>query len=302
MNGHSPVAGPSYWADLPDAEVHIIQGRFRTCVLEAGSGPAMVLLHGAGGHIENWTRNIPRLARHFRVIAFDFLWHGRSQVTDFTPHLIPPLVDQVIDVMNVLGIDRASVEGQSLGGWVAMRLALDYPSRVEHLVLTTTMGYEPDGLPGYTPPPRDANLRSSLDMLADPTFDNVKSRMSRILHDPALLSDEAVRVRQAIYERPDLRAVQRQFITEYLSGSATLHHVLRDADVRRIVHPTLVYWGDRNRVPALVGERLAELVFNGRFHCAADTGHWAQFESAAEHDEVVADFLIRTASASEALG
>lgn len=62
---------------------------------------------------------------------------------------------------------------------------------------------------------------------------------------------------------------------------------------RRITPPTLVYWGDRNRTPPALGEHLARQVQHGTFHCAADTGHWAQYESADEHNRVVADFLRR---------
>ncbi|MFJ9381250.1 alpha/beta fold hydrolase [Streptomyces sp. NPDC101455] len=294
----------SYWASLLGADVRQINGKYSTRVIECGSGPALILLHGTGGHLENYALNIPRLARHFRVIACDFLWHGRSQTSGFDPEIIPLLVDQVVDVMNALDIDAASIEGQSLGGWVAMRLALSHPTRVAHLVLTTAMGYapDPDRIPGYVPPVRDANLASSLSMLDEPSFDNVRGRMSRILADPSRLTDEAVLVRQAIYQQPALREVQRSFITEYLQGSTILRHEVTDAVARRIVHPTLVYWGDRNRVPASVGERLAGQVHDGRFHCATDTGHWAQYESADEHDAVVSDFLLRTTSAQEALG
>lgn len=292
------------WSDLLDARVYQVEGRYSTRIIDAGQGPVLLLLHGTGGHAENYARNIPRMARHFRVIAPDFVWHGRSQTEGFDAQIIPVLVDQVLDVMNVLGIQQASIEGQSLGAWVAMRLALAHPTRVERLVLTTAMGYQPDAgaIPGYVEPARDANLKSSLQMLDDPGLANVRERMARIVHDPACLSDEAVEIRSRIYARPALREVQRRFITEYLTGETVLRHVISDDQAARIVQPTLVYWGDRNRVPSEVGRRLADQIRDARFHCAADTGHWAQYESAEEHDAVVSDFLRNTISTQEALG
>lgn len=284
----------SYWVELLQASTCVVRGRYRSRVLEAGSGPVLILLHGTGGHLENYARNIMPLARHFRVIALDFLWHGMSQTEGFDHEVIPQLVDQVIDVMDTLGIDSAALEGQSMGGWVAMRLALRHPSRVSKLVLTTTMGYQPDdgAIPGYQEPDWAKNLPSSLEVLRDPSYENVHTRMARILAKPERLTAEAIQVRQALYRQPALAAVQARFITEYLSGHTIRKHIVTDADLPRIEQPVLVYWGDQNRTPPALGRRLSQQVRDGRFHCARDTGHWAQFESAEEHNTVVAQFLL----------
>lgn len=288
---------PSYWVELLGSQVRQLQGRYRTRVLEAGdpNAPALLLLHGTGGHLENYARNIMPLARHFRVVAIDFLWHGLSQTQGFTTQVIPHLVDQVIDVLDTLGIGQAAIEGQSMGGWVAMRTALAHPHRVRRLVLTTTMGYQPDegAVPGYVEPDWGANLNSSLDVLRDPSDDNVRTRMSRILARPERLTHEALQVRQALYRNPALAAVQAPFITEYLSGQTIRQHLVTDALARQIAAPTLVYWGDKNRTPPALGQHIANTVQHGQFHCAADCGHWAQFESAPEHNRVVAEFLAR---------
>ncbi|UVE19184.1 alpha/beta fold hydrolase [Pseudomonas sp. LS44] len=282
-----------YWIELLDCQVRQIQGKYRTRIIEAGSGPALLLLHGTGGHAENYARNIAELAKRFHVIAMDFLWHGKSQTEGFDLEIIPSLVDQVVDVMDQLGLAKAFVEGQSLGGWVAMQLALQHPERVRALVLTTTMGYAPDegAIPGYVEPDWAANLPSSLEVLRDPSFDNVRTRMARILAKPERLTDEAVMVRQALYRQPALAAVQQPFISEYLAGSTIRQHLVTDALARQIRQPTLVYWGDANRTPPALGQHIARQVQHGTFHCAQDTGHWAQFESAAEHNQVVAAFL-----------
>ena len=293
MSNPETYTPSSYWIEMLPASVRMLQGRYRTRVVEAGSGPALILLHGTGGHIENYARNIIPLSRHFRVIALDFLWHGRSQTEGFDPEIIPLLVDQVVDVMDLLGLERAHIEGQSLGGWVAMQLALNYPERVRHLVLTTTMGYAPDleSIPGYVEPDWAANLPSSLEVLRNPSYENVRTRMARILANPDELTDEAIGVRQALYRQPDIAAVQQRFISEYLAGNIIRKHIVTDARLRKIAQPTLVYWGDKNRTPPALGMRLAQQVQRGRFHCAANTGHWAQFESAAEHNRVVTEFL-----------
>lgn len=291
----------TYWVDLLPCQVYQLQGRYRSRVLDVGEGPALILLHGTGGHLENYARNIMPLAENFRVVAIDFLWHGRSQTEGFNRNIIPTLVDQIIDVMDKLGIDKANVEGQSLGGWVAMQLAHQYPERVKALVLTTTMGFKPrpDAIPGYVEPDWTANLPSSLEVLRKPTLDNVRTRMARILARPERLTEEAIRVRQALYRQPELSTVQQRFITEYLSGNVITRHLVTEAIASRIEHPALVYWGDQNRTPPAYGEYLAKCLPQGKFHCAADTGHWAQFESADEHNRVVTEFLLEQLGAAD---
>lgn len=290
----------TYWVDLLSAQVRIIRGKYRTRIVEAGDegNPALILLHGTGGHIENYARNIIPLAEHFHVIAIDFLWHGCSQTEGYDPEVIPSLVDQIADVMNVLGLKTAHLSGQSMGGWVAMQFALHHPEKVNRLVLTTTMGYEPDAgaIEGYVEPDWAANLPSSLEVLRNPSFENVRTRMARILANPDSLTDEAVLVRQALYRQPALAAVQQQFIAEYLAGENIRRHTMTDALASHIAQPTLVYWGDKNRTPPALGLHISRQVRNGHFHCAANTGHWAQFESADEYNKVVTGFLLEDES------
>jgi 2-hydroxy-6-oxonona-2,4-dienedioate hydrolase len=291
----------SLWVDLLGAETRFAGRRYRTRVCTAGpaDAPALVLLHGTGGHLENWARNIMPLAANFHVIAPDFLWHGLSQTEPFDPEIIPSLVDQVIDLMDDLKASKAAVNGQSMGGWVAMQLALRHPERVSSLILTTTQGYVPDNgaIPGYAEPDWSQNLPSTLEALRDPSFENIRIRMARILADPARLTDEAIAIRQVLYSNPALAAVQAEFNREYLGmGQASRQHAMTDAMARQIACPVLVYWGDKNRTPPALGEHIARTVPNGRFHCAADTGHWAQFESADEHNRVVSEFLLAGAA------
>jgi 2-hydroxy-6-oxonona-2,4-dienedioate hydrolase len=118
----------SYWVELLGCETRFLKGRYRTRILEVGDGFPLVLLHGMGGHLENFVHNLPEYSKHFRVVAMDFLWHGRSQTEGFDEQVLPPLVDQVLDVLDTLKLYRVHVEGQSLGGWVASLFTLNLPA------------------------------------------------------------------------------------------------------------------------------------------------------------------------------
>jgi 2-hydroxy-6-oxonona-2,4-dienedioate hydrolase len=278
----------SFWVELLSANVYQLRGRYVTRVIEAGQGEPLLLLHGTGGHAENYIRNIAPLSRHFRVLAIDFLWHGRSQTEGFDPQVLPPLVDQVRDVLDTLRIERAHIEGQSMGGWVAMQFALSHPHRLSKLILTTPMGYRPDG---YVEPDPKPTRESNLAVLREPTYANVKARLERIVFNPSVVEEESIRVRQAFYSDPEVNAVQRELMTNYLGGSEPKRHTITDELARRIAAPTLVYWGEKNFVPPPVGERLARQIPNARFFCAPATGHWAQFESFEIHNREVLRFL-----------
>jgi 2-hydroxy-6-oxonona-2,4-dienedioate hydrolase len=165
----------------------------------------------------------------------------------------------------------------------------------------TTQGYVPDegAIPGYAEPDWATNL---LEVLKNPSFENVRIRMARILADPSRLTDEAVRVRQALYRNAAIAEVQARFITEYLGGGPDIRkHVVSDALARGIAAPTLVYWGDRNPTPPALGRHIAASVQDGRFRCAEDCGHWAQFESADVFNVVVRGATVSWSATASAM-
>jgi len=102
--------------------------------VEAGQGPAIVLIHGLGGFAESWRHNIPELSRHGRVIALDLPGFGRSgkprraYTTAFLAHALAGF-------LRTLGVDRVRLVGHSLGGAVAARYALEHLGQVERLAL-----------------------------------------------------------------------------------------------------------------------------------------------------------------------
>lgn len=284
----------SYWTELLDSEKRFILGRYRTRILEAGDGPPLMLLHGMGGHLENFVHNIPAFAKHFRVVAMDFLWHGRSQTEGFDDQVLPPLVDQVRDVLDILKLPRVDLEGQSLGGWVAALFTLKYPERVEKLVLTTATGYVPDegAIAGYKRPIGAAMVDAAMPVFDDPSDANIRKRLEAVVFDSSLITDEAVELRARIYRDPAVNRVLREVMRNYLTGEGPARYSITDALAREITRPTLVYWGDRNRPGPEVGQRLAAMIPGAKFHCSRDTGHWAQFEHHEEHNRIVLDFFL----------
>ena len=138
------AAHASFWNDLRQASFdqgYLNAGGIRTRYLHAGSHdkPPLILLHGTGGHAECYSRNLAAHGEHFDTWAIDLIGHGWSDKPDL-PYEIDNYVEHVKAFMDELGIARALISGESLGGWVGARFALKYPTAVERLVLNTTGG------------------------------------------------------------------------------------------------------------------------------------------------------------------
>jgi pimeloyl-ACP methyl ester carboxylesterase len=128
-----------------DVQYVVVHG-YRRAYRMAGTGPAVVLLHGIGDNSENWLDTIADLSRDHLVIAPDLLGHGKSDKPR-ADYSIAAYANGLRDLMTVLGIERATIVGHSLGGGVAMQFAYQFPERVERLVLVGAGGAGPEVSP-----------------------------------------------------------------------------------------------------------------------------------------------------------
>ena len=110
-----------------------------TRYLTAGKGPPLVLLHGAGDNARDWSWVLPLLGRSHQVLAPDLPGYssGRGPIADYSP---PRLAHFVARFLDAVGLDRAAVAGNSLGGLAALQLALSHPERVTALCLVGSAG------------------------------------------------------------------------------------------------------------------------------------------------------------------
>ena len=136
-----------YLRPVRDVEAPLLQYRtihgYRRAFRVAGSGPALLLIHGVGCNSKSWEPVHAKLAQRFTVIAPDLLGHGESD----KPHAdysLPAFANGMRDLLAVLGIDRVTVVGHSFGGGVAMQFAYQYPELVERIVLVNAGGVSKD--------------------------------------------------------------------------------------------------------------------------------------------------------------
>ena len=131
-----------YWRQIKTGYVTVKSSRLY--YQESGSGYPLVLLHGGGVLLESFAGQIPFFSRHHRVISIDSRGHGRSSRGQ-KPLTYETMANDTIEVLKVLGIERADFIGWSDGGNTSLLLALQHPERVRHITLISA-NYHPDGI------------------------------------------------------------------------------------------------------------------------------------------------------------
>lgn len=282
----------SIWLDLLGCEVRY-RGKYRTRTIEYGDGSPLILIHGVGGHAEAYSRNLKRLGRSRRAIAIDLLWHGLSGKPPFTPEMVPEHCRQLIDLLDDLGAEKASVEGESLGGWVGLWFALHYPDRLDKLVLNTTAGIKYDETAVTIDHAGGTSLlrERSIEAITNPNRETIRKRLEWLMASPDRVTEELIDLRYALYTRPDTRASLTNVFKHSFQGSSS-PLAIPERDLAKIEAPTLVLWSDKNPGAGPdAGERIAKLIPGAQYFCIKDAAHWPQWEQPEQHDAVVDAFL-----------
>lgn len=283
------------WLDLLGAKIHTLGGKYRTRVIEAGDGPPLLLLHGIGGHAEAYARNVVRLGQSVRAMAIDFVWHGLSSKPPYVDgEDVPIYADQVIDLLDAEGIDRVHIEGESLGGWVGLYLALHHPARVGDLILNTTAGirFAPGVVQERTKEGREALAARSLAAISAPTPETIRKRLEWLMAAPDRVTDELVDLRVRLYSDPAIQESLRSVFLNAFGDQGAPRRTIDESELARVSARTLVLWTDHNPGTGPdVGRRIAGLIPDARFVCVEDAAHWPQWEQPETHDDLVASFL-----------
>jgi 2-hydroxy-6-oxonona-2,4-dienedioate hydrolase len=277
------------WTDLietPHELRYVDAGGVRTRSLTAGSGDAVVFLHGTSGHLEAFVRNLPEHSKHFACHAVDMLGHGYTDGSG-QPYRIPRYVEHVLHYLDAMGIERAHFVGESLGGWVAGRLAADHPDRVGRLTLVA---------PGGTvanPAVMERIKTSTRAAVESDDVDLTRARLELLMHDPAKdVSEELVRVRHAVYHRPAFMAGLDDLLC-LQEMENRVEDLLTEEQMSRISAPSLIVWGAQNPfgdVPEAA--RINASIAGSRLEVFGECGHWPQHEHSERFDQVNIPFLL----------
>ncbi|HKR88255.1 MAG TPA: alpha/beta fold hydrolase [Phenylobacterium sp.] len=252
-----------------------------------GSGEPLVLLHGGGPGASGWSnysRNVDALSRDFQLIIPDLIGYGRSD----RPHLAGPrfgiYAKYVLGLLDSLGVKRAHVVGNSLGGGTAIKMALDAPERLGRLVL---MG--PAGLLAPSTPTPTVGTRQIMEFYSGegPTREKLRTFLQTMIYDSSFLTEELLDQRFAAATQPDLVANP-----PLGRGGPPPIEALWKENLAGIQNETLILWGREDRVnPMDMHLILLAQVPNAQFTVFTQCGHWVQWERAKAFNSLVASFL-----------
>jgi pimeloyl-ACP methyl ester carboxylesterase len=196
--------------------------------------------------------------------------------------------------MNSLGIEKAHIEGESLGGWVGLWFALHHPERIGKLILNTSAGirFEPGTIQERPAEGRELLRQRSLDAINNPTPETIRKRLEWLMASPESVTDELAELRFQMYSHPEIsKSLMDVFNNSFGSGD-NRHYQIPAQKLSEVKAPTLVLWTDKNPGTGPdVGKYISTLIPGARFVCINNAAHWPQWEQPEEHDEVVLSFL-----------
>lgn len=281
-------ASTSRFADTP---------RWRMHYNEAGSGPAVIMLHGSGPGATGWSNfnsNIEALSQNYRVILLDFPGWGKSD--EFDPdsgeNRAASQVEAVRLLMDALGIEKAALVGNSMGGGACYAFAGRYPDRITHLV---TMGAGLfGGVPmSIAPAGPSEGLRVLHQTYADPTPANFRRLCEIMLFDHRFVTDELIEQRTAA------ALANPRHLENWLRVSKSGGAMLPRDDAYQLAVtlgtskvPALLVHGRDDRVAGVeVTQRAMAILPQSQMLVFNRCGHWAQVEHAPMFNALVDRFL-----------
>ena len=294
------VAGMMYWksakgvpAERLEAEYLTAADRFvevagaRVRVREEGpdDAPVVVLVHGFTMSLESWDDWAHALSQDYRVIRYDLLGHGLTGPDPQTRYAPEARAAFLIELLNILEIERAHFAGNSLGGTIAWRLAAAAPERVERLVLISPAAYPFNGVADepveapkavelfYRTAPAEA-VRAALDMI----------------YGAEQVDDARVEVMRDMMRREGNGGAYIEHLAQFTLPDAS-------AQLAKVAAPTLILWGAQDAlIPPAHGTRLQAELSDARLIEYPDLGHAAHEE---DPERTLADVLVFLAENAE---
>lgn len=257
--------------------------------------PVVVLVHGMAGSSDTWRHVLRHLGGDVTVIAPDLLGHGGS---DKPPHdySLGTQATGLRDLMVALGVDRATVVGQSFGGGVAMQFAYQHPDRCERLVLVSSGGLGPEVswlLRAMAAPGVEYLMPLMFPPLVRDAGNALARQLGRFgLRAPAL--EEGWRNYTSLSDAASRRSFVRTLRSVVDIGGQTVSAHDRLYLASRI--PTLIIWGRKDRfIPLEHGQAAHAAIPGSRLEIFEASGHFPQREEPHRFVEVLRDFLETTA-------
>jgi 2-hydroxy-6-oxonona-2,4-dienedioate hydrolase len=260
---------------------------------EAGEGYPVIMLHGTGPGATGWSnfsRNVEGLAGKYRMIALDSPGWGGSDTIDPTVENRNLVNAEAVKLlMDELGLEKAALVGNSMGGGTTLQFCALYPERLSHMI---TMGSGIFGSPNvFTPGGLTEGIRIIVETYKNPTPENFRRLVSIMVYDSSFVTDELCQMRSdnALKSQANLDNWLKGFGPGAKPGMAPGE---LSAKIAAYKGPSLFIHGRDDRVVPMENTlRLVSTVENSAAHIFNKCGHWCQIEHAEAFNALLDGFL-----------
>ncbi|MDT7765948.1 MAG: hypothetical protein QOC63_5368 [Mycobacterium sp.] len=290
MIGTTSQGEPVHMSELKYLRLHGDRVAYR----DAGSGETLLLIHGMAGSSDTWRAVIPQLAKKYRVVAPDLLGHGQSDKPrgDYS---LGAFAVWLRDLLDELGVTRATVVGQSLGGGVAMQFVYQHPDYCQRLVLISSGGLGPDV--GWTLRLLSApGAELILPVIAPTPVLRVGNKLRSWFASAGIQSPRGGEMWSAYSSLADSQTRQAflrtlRSVVDYRGQAVSALNRLHLTSQL----PTMAIWGDQDQIiPVTHGYAAAAARPGSRLEVLAGVGHFPQVERPTEVADLIDDFIITT--------
>jgi 2-hydroxy-6-oxonona-2,4-dienedioate hydrolase len=258
---------------------------------DAGNGEVVIMMHGSGAGASGWSnfhRNVePFVNAGYRVLLIDSPGWSKSDPIVVSSGSRADLNAQAVKgVMDALGIDKAHLVGNSMGGVNAVAFALMYPERLAKMII---MGGGGTGPSLFVPMPLEG-IKLLFNVYRNPSMESLQRMLDVFVYDTSALTPELIegRFNNMMANKHHLENFVKSFDA---NPKQFPDHSLRLPEIKA---PTLVTWGRDDRfVPLDAGLRLVWGLQDAELHVFSKCGHWAQWEHADKFNRLVIEFLRR---------
>lgn len=285
----------SLWTHLneyPFTLGYVDAGGIRTRYVEAGpaDAPAVIMLHGTAGSLENFAANIGPLSQHFRCYAIDMVGCGYTDKPD-VDYAIPVYVDHIRRFMDAKGIAKATFIGVSMGSWISTRFALTHPDRAEGVCMLAPAGLNDHAATKAT----ITKVRGAA--ASAPTWDSMKTVFRRLLLEERNILPDMMAVRLNIYRQPEYPKAMAHVLS-VLQPEAWEPNRIKPEEYQRLDTPVLVICSvdDPATDYPKSARDIAALVPRGRLVEMKRVAHWPQFEDPQTFNDIFVTFMRERAS------
>lgn len=259
-----------------------------------GSGAPLILLHGGGpgaNGLSNYSRNVEALAAHFTCYVIDFPGWGQSSKNLNSFGAASPFINGARAVklfMDLVGLEKAHLIGNSFGGAVAYAMALEYPERVDRMVAMGPGGAWIEG-EGMTP-----GIFQLLTYYTDdgPSREKLETFLQQLVFDTSVLTPALIDERFAASDNPEITANPPLRIPPGAPGPLPREmHLSEDPRLKAMPHKALLIWGKQDKINLPAGAASFAVAPNQQTVLFDQCGHWAQWEHADRFNALVTEFL-----------